>query len=143
MNDFSDDLANLTEGIEDSRRTAELLGLLASDLIGLAGLEFKLFGHTLVALSVLAAMMLLMLAGGWLFLTAAVAVALTSMQAFSVVGALLTVAALHLLLLGLMLWRTTFLNRDLTFRATRSSFLDLATRMKNPSSAAVQHPEGT
>jgi hypothetical protein len=61
--------------------------------------------------------------------------ALASLQAFSLTGALLTVALAHLVLAALAVWRLRYIIRDLTFRESRASANSLLTHARSLVSA--------
>lgn len=102
-------------------RITHILRTISSDMVRLVVVEARLFGHTVLAMIGLTVIMALLLAGGWLFAGAALAMLLASLQAFSLAGALLTVALAHLVFAGLTFWRLRYITRDLTFRESRAS----------------------
>lgn len=114
-----------SEGIIDIIR---LLKSMSVDMLNLVVVEAKLFGYTVLTMMTLSLSIALLMVGGWLF--TAVALVLANLPAFSLTGALLTVALLHLVLAALVFWRLLFITRDLTFRESRTSMDSLLTHAR-------------
>lgn len=124
----------------------QALKTLSADMLRVVMVEARLFGHTVLAMIGLAVMIALLLVGGWLFAGAALVMALSSLQLFSLTGAILTVALVHLLLAALALWRLRYIARDLTFRESRASVNSLRIHARAVGDAisveaARPHPE--
>lgn len=132
------DAANASGDIRD---ITQILKAMAADIVRLVGVEARLFGHTVLAMIGLAAVMALLLVSSWLFIGAALAVALASLQAFSLTGALLTVALTQLVLAALIFWRLRHITRDLTFRQSRASVNSLLSHARPPADAAGAAPQ--
>lgn len=117
-----DDLAREEGGDgEDVLGIPHVLKALSADILRVVMVEARLFGHTLLAMIGLTVIIVLLLVGGWLFAGAALVVVLSSLQIFSLAGAILAVALVHLLLAALAVWRLHYIARDLTFRESRAS----------------------
>lgn len=106
---------------EDVSGIPQALKNLSADMLRVVVVEARLFGHTVLAMIGLTVMIALLLVGGWLFAGAALVVVLSNLQIFSLAGAILAVALVHLLLAALALWRLRYIARDLTFRESRAS----------------------
>lgn len=126
--DSPEDMAGESDGIRDLTR---ILKTMSTDMVRLVVVEARLFGHTVLAMIGLTVVIALLLGGGWLFAGAALVVVLASLQAFSLTGALLTVALAHLVLAGLAFWRLRHVTRDLTFRESRTSVDSLLTHARS------------
>lgn len=132
-----EDLAGGREDIQDITRT---LKNMSAEMVQLLAVEARLFGHTVLAMIGLTIVMSVLLVSSWLLVAAALAIALASLQAFSLTGALLTVAAAHLLLVALMVCYLRYMTRDLAFRESRASLNSLVTQSQVPADAAGQRP---
>lgn len=113
------------DAVEEASGIPQALKTLSADILRVVAVEARLFGRTVLAMIGLTVMIALLLVGGWLFAGAALVMALTSLQLFSLTGAILTVALVHLLLATLALWRLRYIARDLTFRESRASVKSL------------------
>ncbi len=116
-------------GSDGLRGIKRILKAMSADMIHLVVVEARLFGHTVLWMIALTVVIALLLVCGWLFSAVALVMALTDLQAFSLTGALLTVALAHLVLAALAFWRLRYITRDLRFReswATVNSMLTLA-----------------
>lgn len=116
-----------SEGIIDIIR---LLKSMSVDMLNLVVVEAKLFGYTVLTMMTLSLSIALLMVGGWLFTAVALVMVLANLPAFSLTGALLTVALLHLVLAALVFWRLLFITRDLTFRESRTSMDSLLTHAR-------------
>ena len=101
--------------------TSQLLTSMATAVIGVAGVEARLFGHTVLSMIGLTMVIALLIVGSCLFAGVAIAMVLADLQAFSMTSALLTVAFAHVLLAGLAFWRRRHITRDLSFNESRAS----------------------
>jgi hypothetical protein len=110
---------------------ARILRTLSADMVRVVAVEARLFGHTALTMVVLCLVIALLLVGGWLFAAAALVMALASLQAFNLAGALLTVALAHLVLAALAFWRLRYITRDLTFRESRASVNSVLTHARS------------
>lgn len=121
-------------GNDGNWNITRILKAMSTDMIRLVLVEARLFGHSALAMIKLTIVITLLLVSGWLFAGAALVMVLASLQAFSLTGALLTVALTHLVLAALAYWRLRYLTRDLRFReswATLNSFFTLARSLIN------------
>ncbi|WP_143142732.1 hypothetical protein [Marinospirillum alkaliphilum] len=101
-----------------------------ADLLKLIAVEAKLFGYTALTMVALSLSIALLMVGGWLFAGVALVMVLANLSVFSLTGALLAVALLHLVLAALVFWRLVFITRDLTFRESRASMDNLLTHAR-------------
>lgn len=122
-------------------RITHILKTMSADMVRLVVVEARLFGHTVLAMIGLTVTVALLLAGGWLFAGAALAMLLAGLQAFSLAGALLTVALVHLVLAGLAFWRLRYITRDLTFRESRASVNSLLIHAQSVVAAAERQAD--
>ncbi len=136
-----DSTQHTTEPSDDIRDITHNLKTLSADMARLVLVEARLFGHTVLAMFALTLVVALLLVCSWLFIGAAVVVTLASLQAFSLTGALLTVALAHLVLVALALWRLWYITRDLTFRESRASINSLLNHARSQADAAERYPE--
>lgn len=127
----SDHTQDTAGGSDGNRDITGILKSMSADMVRLVVVEARLFGHTVLAMLGLTVVVALLLVSSWLFIAAALAVALASLQAFSLTGALLTVALAHLALAALVLWRLRYITRDLTFRESRASVNSLLTHARS------------
>lgn len=125
---FQEDPPGESDGIGD---IARILRTLSADMVRIVMVEARLFGYTALTMVVLSLVIALLLVGGWLFAAAALVVALASLQAFSLTGALLTVTLVHLLLAALAFWWLRHIARDLTFRESRASVNSVLTHARS------------
>ena len=125
---FNEDAAGGNDGIGDF---TTLLKRISADIVRVVIVEARLFGHTALTMIILSLVIALLLAGGWLYAMAALVMALASLQAFSLAGALLTVAIGHLVLAALAYWRLRRITRDLTFRESRASVNSVITHARS------------
>lgn len=137
MND-TDPSQHAVDETEDTQDITRILMTLSADLVRMVALEVRLFGHTVLAMLALTVMIALLLVGGWLFIGAALVMALASLQVFNLAGALLTVALAHLVIAVLVFWRLRFITGDLTFRESRASVDGLVTHARAVVDTAVQ-----
>lgn len=114
----ADSTQNAINGIRD---IMSILKSIPADMLSVVMVEAKLFGYTSLAMFKLCVVIGLLLIAGWLFSGAAAAVALESLQAFNLTGALVLVALFNLMLAALLIWRLRHMARDLTFRESRVS----------------------
>lgn len=126
-----DPIQNMAGENDGNRDITGILKSMSADIIRLVGVEARLFGHTVLAMLGLTVVVALLLVSSWLFIGAALATALTSLQAFTLTGALLTVALAHLVLAVLALWRLRYITRDLTFRESRASVNSLLSHARS------------
>ncbi|MGM0671336.1 MAG: hypothetical protein ACQETY_04335 [Pseudomonadota bacterium] len=127
----------------DNEHTGDIttiLKALLADLARVVAVETRLFGHTVLAMLGLTVAIALLLVAGWLFAGAALVVALASLQAFNLMGALLIVTLAHLVLAALAFWRLRHITRDLTFRESRASVNSLLAHAKSLGDAAEPPP---
>ncbi|MFN2349827.1 MAG: phage holin family protein [Thioalkalivibrio sp.] len=136
--DPSQDPDGASDGIRDIMRT---LKSMSADMVRLVVVETRLFGHTVLAMIGLTVVIALLLVGVWLFAGAALVMALASLQAFNLTGALLTVALGHLVLAGLAFWRLRHITRDLTFRESRASVNSLLNHARSQVDETGQPPQ--
>lgn len=138
-----DPIQNTAGGSDGNRDITGILKSMSADMIRLVGVEARLFGHTVLAMLGLTVVVALLLVSSWLFIAAALAVALASLQAFSLTGALLTVALAHMVLAALALWRLRYITRDLTFRESRASVNSLFSHARSSlvDAATERQPE--
>lgn len=129
---------NPADADEEAQDITGILMTMSADLVRLVVLEVRLFGHTVLAMLALTVIMALLLVGGWLFIGAALVVALASLPVFNLAGAMLTVALAHLAIVVLMFWWLRFITRDLTFRESRASVDGLVNHARLVVGAAVQ-----
>ncbi|MEX0624200.1 MAG: hypothetical protein WD251_09880, partial [Saccharospirillum sp.] len=115
-----------------------ILKTLSADMVRLLLVETRLFGHTGLAMIGLYSVFALLLASGWLFAGAAAVFALMSLQAFHLVGAMLTVALANFVLAALAYWRLRTIARDLTFRESRASVNDMLIQARSLVDPAAQ-----
>ena len=106
---------------EDPSDVSRLLKLLFADILRMVVVETRLFGHTALAMMALTILIPLLLGGAWLFAGAALVIGLTNLEYFSLPGALLVVAMIHLVFAALAFWRRRYITRDLMFRDSRAS----------------------
>ena len=118
-----------------------ILKTMSADMTHLLVLEAQLFGRTALAMIGLMVAMALLLVSGWLFLAAALTLALASLPALGLVGALLTMALAHLVLAALAYWLMRRGMRDLAFRESRASLGTLITLARALAGGARQRPE--
>lgn len=126
-----DPIQNTAGGSDGIRDITRILKSMSADMVRLVVVEARLFGHTALAMLGLTVVVALLLVSCWLFIAAALAVALASLQAFSLTGALLTVALAHLVLAALAIWRLRYITRDLTFRESRASVNNLLSHARS------------
>ncbi|SFW97568.1 hypothetical protein SAMN02745752_00003 [Marinospirillum alkaliphilum DSM 21637] len=107
-----------------------LIRSMLADLLKLIAVEAKLFGYTALTMVALSLSIALLMVGGWLFAGVALVMVLANLSVFSLTGALLAVALLHLVLAALVFWRLVFITRDLTFRESRASMDNLLTHAR-------------
>lgn len=137
-----DPIQDTAGGSDRNRDITGILKSISADIIRLVWVEARLFGHTVLAMLGLTVVVALLLVSCWLFIGAAMAVALASLQAFSLTVALLTVALAHLVLAALALWRLRYITRDLAFRESRASVNSLLSHARNSLvDATEQQPE--
>lgn len=128
-------------GSNDILGIAHILKNMSADIVHLVMVEARLCGHTALAMIGLTLVIALLLVGGWLFTGAALVVSLTSLQTFSLPGAMLTVALVHLLFAALAFWRLRYIRRDLTFRESRASVNNLLNNVQSLIDTAGQGPQ--
>lgn len=133
--DSSRDEADENDG---TRGITRILKALSADIVHLVLVEARLFGHTALVMVGLTVVMALLLVSSWLFIGAALVNMLASLQAFSLTGALLTVALAHLVLAALIFWRLRYMIRDLTFRESRASVNSMLAHARSLLDAAGQ-----
>ncbi len=114
----TDATQNATNGIRD---IMSILKSIPADMLSVVMVEARLFGHTALAMFKLGVVIGLLMVAGWLFAGAAAAVALESLQAFNLLGALAVVALFNLVLAAALIWWLGHMARDLTFRESRVS----------------------
>lgn len=114
----ADSTQSATNGIRD---IMNILKSIPADMLSVVMVEARLFGFTVLAMFKLCVVIGLLLIAGWLFAGTAAVVALESMQAFNLLGALTVVALINLVLAALLIWRLGHMARDLTFRESRVS----------------------
>lgn len=132
------DTAGESVGLEDIPR---LLKTMLADMAGLLVVEARLFGHTLRAIVRVTVFLGLLLITGWLSAAGALVVALSNLDSFSLAGALLAVAAGHMVLAALAYWRLRVIMRDLAFRESRASMNSLLTHARSIVDSAGAPPE--
>ncbi|WP_111641837.1 hypothetical protein [Marinimicrobium alkaliphilum] len=137
----TDSSEKTTEAADDTWSIARILRAMSADIARLIVVEAKLFGHTVLVMIGLTVVISMLLVGGWLFAGAAAVMALASLQAFSVMGALLTVALVNMVLAALVFWRLRCVMRDLRFRNSRSSVNTLVILARSLVGAVKPHPE--
>ncbi len=123
------------------RDITRILKAISADMVRLAVVEARLFGHTVLAMIGLTVVIALLLVGGWLFTGVALVMVLASLEAFSLTGALLTVALAHLVLAGLAFWRLRHITRDLTFRESRAGVNSLLAHARSRVDTAGEAPQ--
>lgn len=126
---------------DDAQSLSRILKTLSADMVRLLLVEARLFGHTGLAMIGLYLVFALLLASGWLFAGAAAVIALVSLQAFNLMGAMLTVALTNLLLAALAYWRLRTIARDLTFRESRASVNNMLIQARSLVDPAAQGQE--
>lgn len=114
----TDATQNATNGIRDIMNVFKSI---PADMLSVVMVEARLFGHTALAMFKLGLVIGLLMVAGWLFAGAAAAVALESLQAFNLLGALAVVALFNLVLAAALIWWLGHMARDLTFRESRVS----------------------
>ncbi len=117
-----------------------ILKTISTDMMRLLLVEARLFGHTALTMIVLSLVIAVLLVGGWLFTAVALVVALSSLQVFSLMSALLTVALAHLVLAAMVFWWLRRITRDLTFRESRASVNVLLGHARSLIDAAERGP---
>ena len=125
-----------TDRDEDGAGLASGLRALLVGLFRLVMVEARLCGYTALAMIGLCVATALLAVASWLFAGAALVMALAGLPAFSLAGALLTVALSHLGLAVLIFCRLRRIARDLTFRESRASVHQIASRLRSP----MDHP---
>jgi O-antigen ligase len=107
------------------RDTLSLIKSIPSELVGLLAVEAQLFRCTVKAMLKLCILIALFLIGGWLFFGATLVIALESVQAINLLGAMLIVAISNFVLGALAWQRLRSISRDLKFRESRASLTAL------------------
>ncbi len=118
-----------------------ILKIMSADMVRLVLVEARLFGHTALKMIGLTVVTAMLLVSSWLFVGAALVMTLASLQAFSLTGALLTVALAHLVLAALAFWRLRHIARDLKFSESRASVNSLLNHARSLVGAAEQPPQ--
>jgi len=141
MNEETGPSRDAAGGSDDTRDIVSILKSMSADMVRLVVVEARLFGHTALTMIGLTVVMTMLLVSSWLFIGAALAMALASLQAFSLTSALLTVALAHLGLAALAFWRLRYITRDLKFRESRASVNSLLDHARSLVDAAEEPPE--